>query len=77
MGGDAQRFGVSSMRVGSRSVSSGLNPHASAENRSSVPAVDCGLIHRTVGRAAVGGQSAVAPAPSLSSGGKMSPVETH
>ena len=67
MGGDAQDFGVSSMRVGSRSASSGLNPHVSAENRSSVPAVNCGSIHGTVGRAAVGSQSAVPPAPSLSS----------
>ena len=66
MGGDAQGFGVFSMRVGSRSVSSGLNPHVSAKNRSSVPAVDFGLIHGTVGRAAVGSQSAVPPAPSLS-----------
>ena len=67
MGGDAQGFGVSSMRVGSRSVSSGLNPHVSAENRSSVPAVSFGSIHGTVGRAAVGRQSAVPPAPSMSS----------
>ena len=66
-GGDAQGFGVSSMRVGSRSVSSGLNPHVSAENRSSVPAVNFGSIHGTVGRAAVGIQSTVPPAPSLSS----------
>ena len=66
-GGDAQGFGVSSMRVGSRKVSSGLNPHVSAENRSSVPVVSFGSIHRTVGRAAVGSQSAVASAPSLSS----------
>ena len=67
MGGDAQGFGVSSMRVGRRSVSSGLNPHVSAESRSSVPAVNFGSIHGTVGRAAVGSQSAVPPAPSLSS----------
>ena len=66
-GSDAQGFGVSSMRVGSRSVSSGLNPHVSAENRSSVPAVKIGSIHGTVGRAAVGSQSDVPPAPSLSS----------
>ena len=67
-GGDAQGFGVSSMRVGSRSVSSSLNPHVSAENRSSVPAVNFGSIHGTVGgRAAVGSQSAAPPAPSLSS----------
>ena len=66
-GGDAQDFGVSSMRVGSRSVSSGLNPHVSHENRSSVPAVNFGSIHGTVGRAAEGRQSAVPPAPSLSS----------
>ena len=39
-GGDAQGFGVSSMQIGSRSVSSGLNPHVSAGNRSSVPAVN-------------------------------------
>ena len=65
MGGDAQGFAVSSMRVGSRSVSSSLNPHVSAENRSSVPAVNFGSIHGTVGRAAVGSQSAVPPAPSL------------
>ena len=55
------------MRVESRSVSSGLNPHVSAENRSSVPAVNFGSIHGTVGRAAVGSQSAVPPAPSMSS----------
>ena len=67
MGGDAHGFGVSSMRVGSRSVSSGLNPHVSAENRSSVPAVDFGSIHGTIGRAAVGSQSVFSPAPSLSS----------
>ena len=67
MGGDAQGFGVFCMRVGSGSVSSGLNPYVSAENRSSVPSVKFGLIHGTVGRAAVGGQSAVPPAPSLSS----------
>ena len=66
-GGDAQGFGVFSMRVRSRSVSSGLNPHVSAENHSSVPAVKFGSIHGTVGRAAVGSQSAVPPAPSLSS----------
>ena len=66
-GGDAQGFGVSSIRVGSRSVSSGLNPHVSAENRSSVPAVNFVSIHKTVGRAAVGSQSAVPPAPFLSS----------
>ena len=65
--GDAQGFGVSSMRVGSRSVSSGLNPNVSAENRSFLPAVNFCSIHRTVGRAAVGSQSAVPPAPSLSS----------
>ena len=64
--GDAQGFGVSSMRVGSRSVSSGLNPHVFTENRSSVPAVNFGSIHGTVGRAAVGSQSAVPPAPSPS-----------
>ena len=58
---------MSSMRVGSRSVSSGLNPNVSAENRSPVPAVNVGLIHGIVGRAAVGSQSAVPPAPSLSS----------
>ena len=45
MGGDAQGFGVSSMRVGSRRASSGLNPHESAENRSFVPAVNFGSIH--------------------------------
>ena len=67
-GGNAQGFGVSSMRVGSRNVSSGLNPHVSAENRSSVPAINFGSIHGTVGRAAVGSQSAVPPAPSMSSG---------
>ena len=67
LGGDAEGFGVSSMRVGSRSVSSGLNPHVSAENRSFVPAVNFGLIHGTVGRAAVGSQFAVPPALSLSS----------
>ena len=67
MGGDAQGFGVSSMRVGSRSVSSDLNPHVSAENRYSVPAVNFGSIYGTVGRAAAGSQSAVPPAPSLSS----------
>ena len=66
-GGDAQGFGVSSMRVGSRSFSLGLNPHVSTENRSSVPAVNFSSIRGTVGRAAVGSQSAVAPAPSLSS----------
>ena len=66
-GGDAQGFSVSSMRVGSRSDSSGLNPHVSAENRSSVSAESFGLIHGTVGRAAVGSQSAVPTAPSLSS----------
>ena len=49
-GGDAQGFGVSSMRVGSRGVSSGLNPHVSAENRSFVPAVNFGSIHVTAGR---------------------------
>ena len=67
MGGDAQGFGVSSMRVGSRSVGSGLNSHVSAENRSSVPAANFGSIDGTVGRAAVGSQSDVPPAPSLSS----------
>ena len=67
MSGDAQGFGMSSMRVGSRSVSSVLNPHVSAENRFSAPAVNFGSIHGTVGRAAVGSQSAVPPAPSLSS----------
>ena len=66
-GGIAQGFVVSSMRVGSRSVSLGLNPHVSAENRSSVPAVNFGSIHGTVGRAAVGSQSTVPPAPSMSS----------
>ena len=66
-GGDAQAFGVSSMRVGSGIVSSGLNPHVSATNRSSVPAVNFGLIHGTVGRASVGSQVAVPPAPSMSS----------
>ena len=66
-GGDAQGFGVSSMRVGSRSVSSGLNPHVCTENPSSVPAANFGSIHGTVGRAAVGSQSAVPPAPFLSS----------
>ena len=66
-GGDAQGFGVSSVRVGSRSVSLGLKPHVSAENRSSVPAVDFGLIHGTFGRAAVGSQPAVPPAPFMSS----------
>ena len=58
---------MSSIRVGSRSVSSGLNPHVSAENRSSVPAVNFGSIRGTVGRAAVSSQSAVPPAPSMSS----------
>ena len=67
MSGDAQGFGVSSMPVGSRSVSSGLNSHVSAENRSSVPAVNFGLRYGTVGRAAVSSQSTVPPAPSLSS----------
>ena len=67
MGGDAQGFGVSSMRVGSRSVSLGLNPHVTAENLFSVPAVNFGSIHGTVGRAAAGSQSAVPHAPSLSS----------
>ena len=50
MGGDAQGFGVSSIRVGGRSGSSGLNPHVSAENRSSVPAANFGSIHGTVGK---------------------------
>ena len=78
MGGDAQGFGVSSMPVGSRSVSSGLNPHVSAGINTSVPAVNFGSIHGTVGRAAVGSQSAVPPAPSMSSEWwEMSPVETH
>ena len=58
---------MSSMRVGSRSVSSGLNPHVSAEISTSVPAANFGSIHGTVGRAAVGSQSAVPPAPSMSS----------
>ena len=66
-GGDAQGFGLSSMRVGYRSVSSGLNPHVSAENRFSVSAVNVGSIHGTVGRVAVGSLSAVPPAPSMSS----------
>ena len=67
-GSDAPGFGVSSTRVGSKSVSSGLNPHVSAENRSSVPAVSFGSIHGTVGRVAVGSRSAVPLDPSLSSG---------
>ena len=66
-GSDAQGFGVSSMRVGSRSVSAGLNPHVCAENCSSDLAVNFGSIHGTVGRAGVGSQSAVPPAPSISS----------
>ena len=66
MGGDAQGFGLSSLRAGRRSVRSGLNLHVFPENRSSVPAVNFGLIHGTVGRAAVGSQSAVPPTPSLS-----------
>ena len=69
---------MSSMRVGSRSVSSGLNPYVSAENRSSVPAVNFDCIHGTVGRAAVGSHSAVPPLVLCRvSGGKTSPVETH
>ena len=67
MGGDAKGFGVSIMRVGSRSVSSGLNPHVSAENGFSVPAVNFGFTQGTVGRADIDSQSAVPPAPSLSS----------
>ena len=66
-GGDAQGFGVSSMWVGSRGVCSGFNAHVSAENRSYVPAVDFRSIHGTVGRAAVGSQPDVPPAPSMSS----------
>ena len=59
-------------------MTSGLNPHVSAENRSSVPAVNFVSIHGTVGRAAVGSQSAVLLAPSLpNEWWENSPVETH
>ena len=69
---------MSSMRVESRSVSSGLNPHVSAENRSSVPAVTFGSIHGTVGRAAVVASLLFHPLLLCrASGGKTLPVETH
>ena len=44
-----------------------MSSHVSFENRSSVPPVNVGLIHGTIGRAAVGSESAVPPPPSMSS----------